>query len=107
MGKDHDLLTSDVLADPEREMEILDLPNQDIDSGEIKVARRVFIRSSYRKLLSFLLERDNDSNILLGSPGIGKIHFVIVFAYMLIQRRIPFVLDSDDKENFFLVKPDG
>lgn len=89
-------------------MKILKIPH-DIKFGKINISSQIFIRSSYQTLLSKLLER-KETSILIGTPGIGKSHFALYFAYSLIQRGIPFVLDtaySGAKDNFFFFNPDG
>jgi len=108
-GKENDPLSPGVLKDPNQNMEILNL-SEKIESCRINISSRIFIRSSYQKLLAKLSDENVSCvNILVGTPGIGKSHFGIYFAYTLIQRGIPFVLDTSysSSDNFFFFKPGG
>ena len=90
-------------------MTILNIPLE-IMFQYIKISSQIFIRSCYRTLLSKLNSNTDKPSILVGTPGIGKSHFVLYFAYSLIKRGIPFVIETDyndEGKNFVFFNPNG
>jgi hypothetical protein len=107
-GKENDPISRDVLEDP-MNMTILHIPLK-IKFQYIKISCKIFIRSCYRTLLSKLNSNTDKPSILVGTPGIGKSHFALYFAYSLIKRGIPFLIDTDyndDGNNFVFFNPNG
>lgn len=104
--KSADPLSASVLEDPK---EVLKVPHR-VVSSTMCIAEKIFIIPSYIQLLSLITTGEDKAFEVLGTPGVGKSHFVILFAYFLIKRGIPFIFDAeytDDKHNFYLLKSDG